>query len=101
MTRARLALAVFASLAALTAACNIGPQPLPPGAEVTADFDASATGGSSAVDTGDAGRTPSPIADAAPPTADAGVALFDGGDAGDSGTPLDAAADSGAMTNDF
>lgn len=109
MRRSRLVLAVFVALAALVAACNIGPQPLPPGAETDpADGRGGDAGASGVVNAGeDAGATaPSASADAGGgvPIADAGgfADSSDGGDAGDAGAdagPRDAATD--AVANDF
>ena len=109
MPRPRLALAVFVALAALVAACNIGPQPLPPGAESDpTDGRGGDAGASGAVNVGeDAGASvPSMGSDGGAPSMDAGsfTDSSDGGDAGDAGAdagPSDAATDAGAIANDF
>ena len=109
MRRSRLALAVFVAFAALVAACNIGPQPLPPGAETDpTDGRGSDAGASGAVNMGeDAGATvPSASADAGAPMMDAGgfSDSSDGGDGGDAGTDASSDADvsdAGAIANDF
>lgn len=108
----RLALALLLAVAALAAACNIGPQPLPPGAE-----DDNATGGAS-MDGGSV-RDPSLDAGAAAPSLgdDSGTYAGDGGTSpGDARSDAsadasadaasDAAADAGpgdagSVTNDF
>jgi hypothetical protein len=109
MPRSRLALAVFVALAALVTACNIGPQPLPPGFETDpTDGRGGDAGASGAVNMGDdAGAVaPSASADAGAPMMDAGgfADSSDGGDAGDAGTDASADADvidAGAIANDF
>lgn len=113
MPRSRLAFAVFVALAALVGACNIGPQPLPPGVETDpTDGRGNDAGATGVVNLGeDAGAAaPSAGADAGAPLRDAGGFWdsSDGGDGGDAGAdagedagPSDAAADAGAVTNDF
>jgi len=107
MSRSRLAVALLlASLAALVAACNIGPQPLPPGAgdetdPANARSDAGASGGI-ITDGQDAGAgSPAAFADAsAPPGADAGPS--DGDAAMDAGPDAEVdAADGAAVSNDL
>jgi len=104
----RLALALLLAVAALAAACNIGPQPLPPGAE-----DDNTTGGAS-MDGGSV-RDPSLDAGAAVPSMgeDGGAYTGDGGPSptdarsdASADAASDAAADAGpgdagSVTNDF
>jgi hypothetical protein len=92
----RLAYALLFAIAALAAACNIGPQPLPPGAEDDrggAVVDSSnSDGGIAAPAAGeDAGAF---SGDAGAPTRDGGgdAAVDGGGDAGSQ--------DAGTFTND-
>jgi hypothetical protein len=106
MSRSRLAVALLlVSLAALVAACNIGPQPLPPGAgDETDPTSARSDAGASGVitDGQDAGAgSPAAFADgSAPPGADAGPS--DGGAAMDAGPDAEVdAADGAAVSNDL
>ena len=92
-----LTLAVFFAALSFATACNVGPQPLPPGAT---DNGAEDPGAVSSVDGGPAGSGFSDDAGAATPTADGDGGRSADASTLDAGDASDGSSDAGAATTD-